>query len=63
MTILLRRVIELVSVDTNSRQTHSNALECANDRQNDQHQWNPGQAGLTGAIDRSDQFRQSFTNT
>ena len=32
----------LVCVDTNLCRTHSNALERANDRQNDQHQQNPG---------------------
>ena len=53
----------LVCVDTNLCRTHSNALERANDRQNDQHQRNPGKAGLTGAADRSDRFRQGFTKT
>ena len=32
-------------------------------RQHDQHQQNPGQAGLTGAVDRSDRCRQGFAKT
>ena len=47
-------------VDTESRQTHSNALARANDRQNDQHPQSSGQAGQTGAADRSDRFVQGF---
>jgi len=41
-----------------------NTLECArshDDRQDDQHQQNPEQAGLTGAADLSDRCRQGFT--
>ena len=34
--------------------THSNALEHANDRQNDQHQRASGRTGLTGCADRFD---------
>ena len=45
-------------VDTESRQTHSNALARAHDRQNDQNPRNPGQAGLIGAADRSNRSKQ-----
>ena len=34
--------------------THLSALECANDRQNDEHQRAFGWTGLTGCADRSD---------
>ena len=40
--------------------THSNALERPNDHQNDQYPRNPGQAGLTGAADRSDRCKQGI---
>ena len=47
-------------VDTELRQTHSSALERANDRQNDQHPRNPERTGLTGIADRSDRCRQGL---
>jgi len=45
-------------VNTESRQTHSNVLERADDRQNNQHQRKTGRTGLTGCADRSDRCKQ-----